>query len=132
MEVDDDGADERADELGDQVHRDHVPRRNAPWTAKPDRDGGVEVGAADRPGDDDADEDREGPRRRDDDPAGVLGLRLGEQDAGDDAVAEEDQEPGPEDLGDEDVGIPNHALHSLDGGWVFSPETLDAIGRARH
>ncbi len=56
-----------------------------------ERHGRVEVGAADRAGDDHAGEDGERPCRRDDDPAGVLGLRPREEDACHDAVAKQDQ-----------------------------------------
>ena len=95
-------ADHGADELTGQVHGDLVPR-GGPVDGEADGDGRVQVRAADRASDDDAHEHGECPCRGDDDPAGVVGLGLREQDAGDDAVAEQDQEHRADRLGDEDV-----------------------------
>ena len=41
------------------------------------------------------------PAGGDDDPAGVLALRSPEHDVGDDAVAEEDEQHGPDEFGEE-------------------------------
>jgi hypothetical protein len=111
-------AKERADELTRDVddRRDDFPRADVESLVQEQADGHGRVqvrvperkAAAHAAGDDDADEDGHGPCPGDDDPAGGVGLRLREQDARDDAVAEEDQHHRAEDLGHEDVQF--HAL----------------------
>ena len=70
-------ADHRADHLAGDVRHERATSTSPPAMDRVDgeaeRDGRVQVGAAERAGDHDAREDREGPRRGDDDPAaGVL------------------------------------------------------------
>ena len=48
----------------------------------------------------DCDRDGERPPRGDDDPPGVLALGLTEHDVGDDAVAQDDEQHGAEELGE--------------------------------
>src|SRR5436305_996885 len=91
-EVEDDraqgGAEDGAGELAGQVDGDLVPGEVA-RRGQAEGDRRVEVGAAERSGGVNADGDRHPPPEGDDDPARVLGLGLGQQDGGDDAVAEQ-------------------------------------------
>ena len=103
------GADERADELGDEVQRDLVPRRLA-GDRKAEGDGRVQVRTAVRGRHHDAREDGHRPREGDDDPARVVGLRLAEEDTRDHAVAEQDQDHRPDQFGNELLCRHAHSL----------------------
>ena len=108
-----DGADEGAEELGDDVDRDvgagdgDVARQGDVGVEHVaddlgDRDGGVQVAAgAER--DVDAGEDREAPSPVDEQPAAALALGLGKQVRGDDAATEEQQDGGAEELRPENL-----------------------------
>jgi hypothetical protein len=61
---------------------------------KTERDGGVDmgVGAAEQLGDEDTSQHGERPAGGDHDPAGVLGLRLVQQDPGDNPIAQQNED----------------------------------------
>ena len=91
MQPDQDRADERAEELADEVDRDVCPRRLA-GNGQPKRHGRIQVRTTDRRRHKRADKDCHGPGRRNDNPARVVALRLAEQDVGDHAIAQQDQQ----------------------------------------
>src|SRR5919106_509475 len=112
VEPDEDRADERAKELAAEIERDGVPSDSAgirSANGERQRHGRVDVGSADRSDGIDRDRDRETPSEGDHDPAGVLCLRSREEDAGDDAVAKDDEYRRADRLGQEFV----HGSNSL-------------------
>src|SRR5450759_3444173 len=72
------------------------------------------VRAAVRARNHDAREDGQPPRHGDDDPAARKGLGLVQQDAGDHAVAEEDEDHGPHQFGHECFWFHAHSLYWVD------------------
>src|SRR4051794_2130542 len=97
-----DGADERAEELADEVLRNVAPVDGADDPGS-DRDGRVQVGVAELAHGEDRGHDGDAPPEGDDDPAAVLGLRLVQQNPGDDPVAQEDQDRSPDRLCSDDA-----------------------------
>ena len=95
------GADELArDQVGTSLHSTRS------IDGQPDRDGRVQVRdpAGHREACEHADEHTHGPCPGDDDPPGVLSLRLVEQHAGDHAVADQNQERRADHLSKEHLG----------------------------
>jgi hypothetical protein len=88
--------------LREQVLGDERPAELAD-AGEREGDGRVQVPAADAPGGVDGEGDGEGPADGDGDPPCALALAAAQQRAGDDAVAEQDEEHGADELGEEEV-----------------------------
>ena len=79
--------------------------RDVPHRRQPEGDRGVDVCAAGPAGDVDGDRHAESPAGRDDDPAGVLALRLRQHDVGHHSVTQKDEDHRADQLADEDVHV---------------------------
>ncbi len=96
---DEDGADERANHLGDDVEG-HVAPAKAAADSQADGDGRVQVRAADNSRRIGADEDGQGPGRGDDDPATAVALGLTQDNVSNHAIAQQDQKHGADKFAD--------------------------------
>src|SRR5204862_3652848 len=96
----DDRAKESAGYLGSDITRDIRPRKRAD-RRQPDRHRGVEMCAADAADAVHRDRDGERPAGGDDDPAGIVALGALQDDVGHDAIAEDDEDGGAEELCEE-------------------------------
>ncbi|KAJ8577886.1 hypothetical protein ON010_g1317 [Phytophthora cinnamomi] len=129
-DVDDEGADEGAQQLRDHV-AGRLPPRQAAVHAVRERDGRVEVGAADALGAVDADEHADSPAHVDAEPRAVLLLRVGHLVVH--AHAEDDHDEGAEELGEALAHV--HALHGeagQAGALGLGREARCGLGGQRH
>ena len=93
----------------------------SPMTANPSVIAGIEMRPAELPHRKDSHHDAHAPAERDDDPARVLGLGLGEQDTGYDPIAQQDQERRPDHLSSEDAQEPLLPLRGVTGPSARQP-----------
>ena len=95
--VDQQGADEAAQHLGDAVAEDLAPGELA-GDGQAQGDGRIEVCAGNRAGDEDAHHHGKAPREGDDDPSAAFRLGFVQRAGGADAVAEEHQNQGADEF----------------------------------
>ncbi len=90
---DEEGSESRAQHLGRYITWDQVP---AKLSRRRQGDGhrGIQMSAANGSGHQDAHEDGHGPAEGNDDPAAGISLGSSQDDVGDDAIAQEDQQSG--------------------------------------
>ena len=105
--IDQQGADEAAQHLGDDVAEDLAPGELA-GDGEAQGDGRIEVRAGDGAGDEHAHHHGEAPREGDHDPSAAFRLGLVEGAGGADAVTEEHQDEGADEF--KNVGVEVHSV----------------------
>src|SRR5205823_4475852 len=93
-------SDDRADHLRGNVTRDFA-EPDAPGGGHRDRHRGIQMSAAVLVDAEDSDKYRHAPAEGDDDPPTAVAFGARQHDVGDDAVAEDDQDRGADDFGEE-------------------------------
>ena len=106
-DIDQQGAHETAQHLGDDISEDLAPGELA-GDGKAQGDGRIQVGSGDGTGDEHAHHHGEAPREGDDDPSAAFRLGLVEGAGGADAVTEEHQDQGADEF--EDIRVEVHSV----------------------